>query len=201
LAQLDNDIFYVDLGRIKESEFKAGIGRLEDAKAIIFDMRGYPADNLTMSIEHVIDKPVSSAKWNIPTPLYPDQEKMEWEESGWDVKPKSPRFTKNIVYLTDGRAVSAAETFMGIIEYYKLGEIVGSATAGTNGNINPFKLPGDYRIRWTGMKVLKHDGSQHHGIGILPTVPCEPSIEGIRAGRDEVLEKGIEVAKKMIERN
>ena len=89
---------------------------------------------------------------------------------------------------------------MGIIEHYKLGEIVGSPTAGTNGNVNPFVLPGGYRLSWTGMKVLKHDGSQHHGIGILPTVPCEPTIEGIRAGREEVLEKGIEVAMKMIAR-
>jgi hypothetical protein len=36
--------------------------------------------------------------------------------------------------------------------------------------------------------------STHHGIGILPTVPVQPTIAGIAAGRDEVLEKGIEVA-------
>ena len=43
------------------------------------------------------------------------------------------------------------------------------------------------------MKVLKHDGSQHHGIGILPTVPVAQTLKGVREGRDEVLEKGIEV--------
>jgi hypothetical protein len=50
-------------------------------------------------------------------------------------------------------------------------EIVGGPTAGTNGNTNPFgagRLP-DYL---TGMKVLKHDGSQHHGVGIGATVPA-----------------------------
>ena len=45
----------------------------------------------------------------------------------------------------------------------------------------------------TGMKVLKHDGSRHHGIGILPTVPIAPTIAGIAAGHDELLEKAIEV--------
>jgi hypothetical protein len=30
---------------------------------------------------------------------------------------------------------------MGIIEAYKLAEIVGEPTAGTNGDINPFALP------------------------------------------------------------
>jgi hypothetical protein len=43
------------------------------------------------------------------------------------------------------------------------------------------------------MRVLKHDGSQHHLIGVLPTVPVEPTIEGIREGRDEVLERAIEI--------
>ncbi|MCC6427693.1 MAG: hypothetical protein IT435_12840 [Phycisphaerales bacterium] len=45
------------------------------------------------------------------------------------------------------------------------------------------------------MKVLKHDGSQHHGIGIAPTVPIEPTAQGIAEGRDEVLEKAVEVLK------
>ena len=46
------------------------------------------------------------------------------------------------------------------------------------------------------MRVLKHDGSQHHGIGILPTVPASQTLEGVRQGRDEVLEKGIEIVSK-----
>jgi len=75
--------------------------------------------------------------------------------------------------------------------------IVGEATAGTHGNINPFTLPGGYNIWWTGMKVLKHDGSRHHGIGILPTVPATRTLAGVAAGRDEVLERGIAVAQQL----
>ena len=66
-------------------------------------------------------------------------------------------------------------------------------TAGANGNVNPFTLPGGYRFAWTGMKVVKHDGTQHHTIGILPTVPCERTITGVAAGRDELLEKALEI--------
>jgi C-terminal processing protease CtpA/Prc len=84
---------------------------------------------------------------------------------------------------------------MSFIEFYKLAEIVGQPTAGTNGNVNPFMLPGGFRIIWTGMKVLKHDGSQHHLIGIQPTVPAERTIQGIIEGRDEFLEKALEVVK------
>lgn len=52
------------------------------------------------------------------------------------------------------------------------------------------------RITFTGMRVIKHDGSQHHLLGIQPDVPIEPTIAGIRSGRDEVLEKALEVIKK-----
>ena len=43
------------------------------------------------------------------------------------------------------------------------------------------------------MRVLKHDGSQHHLVGIKPTVQAKRTLAGIRAGRDEVLEKGVAV--------
>ncbi len=82
---------------------------------------------------------------------------------------------------------------MSFIEHYKLGEIVGQPTAGANGNVNPFNLPGGFRVTWTGMKVLKHDGSQHHLIGIQPTIPMERTIKGIVEGRDEFLEKALEL--------
>ena len=62
-----------------------------------------------------------------------------------------------------------------------------------NGNVNPFTLPGGYRFSWTGMKVVKHDGSQHHLVGIRPTIPTTPTIQGIREGRDELLERAVEV--------
>lgn len=201
LAEVQPGTYYVNLDKMTKNEFEAQYDKLENAKAIIFDLRGYPRGVGFDPIAHLIDKPVSSAHWNIPITRYPDREFVEWDTSSWSIEPNLPRFTNNIVHLIDGRAISAAETYMGIIEYYKIGEIVGTPTAGTNGNVNLLTLPGGYHVSWTGMKVLKHDGSQHHGVGIQPTIYCKPTIQGIREGRDEVLEKGIEVAKMMIEKN
>jgi hypothetical protein len=45
------------------------------------------------------------------------------------------------------------------------------------------------------MKVLKHDGSRHHGVGIQPTVPVSRTIKRVAEGRDEVLERAIEIVK------
>jgi hypothetical protein len=58
----------------------------------------------------------------------------------------------------------------------------------------------DRAIWWTGMKVLKQDGSRHHGVGILPTIPASRTLEGVAARRDEVLEAGIEAARQLAAR-
>jgi C-terminal processing protease CtpA/Prc len=50
------------------------------------------------------------------------------------------------------------------------------------------------------MRVKFGDGSRFQNIGILPDVPVAPTVEGIRAGRDEVLEKGIEVLRRLVHR-
>src|SRR5437016_11173916 len=121
---------------------------------------------------------------------------MQFERRGeWNLQPTSPRLTAKKAFIVDGRAISYAESCLGIIENYKLGAIVGGPSAGTNGNVNPFKLPGGYSISWTGMKVLKHDGSQHHGIGILPAVPASRTRKGVAEGKDEILLRGLEVVK------
>jgi C-terminal processing protease CtpA/Prc len=63
----------------------------------------------------------------------------------------------------------------------------------TTGPARPFTVAGSYLLRWTGMEVRKKDGSPHHGVGIQPTVPVGRTLAGVLAGRDELLEKGIEV--------
>jgi C-terminal processing protease CtpA/Prc len=115
-----------------------------------------------------------------------------FERSGeWSLPPATPYLKAKRAVLTNGSAISYAESVMGIVEHYRLAEIVGSTTAGTNGNVNPIRIPGGYALTWTGMKVLKHDGSQHHGIGIKPTIPVARTRTGVAAGHDEVLERGI----------
>lgn len=193
IAELKPGIFYVDISRIEAADLEGALDRLAGAKGIVFDLRGYPTSASMAVISHLTDRPVSSARWNVPVITRPDGQGWQWEVSSWSVQPQVPRFQARAAFLTDGRAISFAETYMAIIENYHLAAIVGAPTAGTNGNINPFTVPGGYRLIWTGMKVLKHDGSRHHGVGIQPTVPVSPTLAGLAAGRDEVLEKGIEV--------
>jgi len=186
-------IFYLDLDRIKDEDFEAILTKLVLAKGIIFDLRGYPRVSPKV-ISHLTDKPIESARFLLPVITAPDHAQIKFEDAGrWKLEPIAPRLTAKMAFLIDGRAISYAESWMGIIEAYKLAAIVGQPTAGTNGDINPFNLPGNYTIIWTGLKVLKHDGSQHHGVGIRPTVPVSLTIRGIRERRDEQLERAVSI--------
>jgi C-terminal processing protease CtpA/Prc len=195
-AELAPGLVYFDLNGAETDALDKVMPKLAEARAIVFDMRGYPGEAAMELMKHLIDEPATSARWCVPVITRPDHENVEWLESGrWRLAPKEPRLNATIAFLTDGRAISYAESIMGIVENYKMGEIVGSTTAGTNGNVNPFTLPGGYSVSWTGMKVLKHDGSQHHGVGIAPTLRVVPTAKGISEGRDEVLERAIGMLK------
>lgn len=193
--EVDPGVFYVDISRINDDTFKAAVPRLEKADGLVFDLRGYPSNLSTIVIAHLIDKPVTSPQWHIPTPRYPNRAHLTFRRAGWTVTPMEPRLEANVAFIIDGRAISYAETYMGIIEHAGVAEIVGEATAGTNGNVNVFEMPCGYRIAWTGMKVLKHDGTPHHIIGVEPTVPVDRTVEGIAARRDELLEAAISLVR------
>lgn len=197
LEKLPGEIYYLNLDQLEMAEIEPMMAELAQAKGLIFDLRGYPHGTHSL-ISHLIDQPVQSAKWMIPLRLYPDQEKTVGyhTEGRWTLEPEAPRFQGKVVFITNALAISYAESFMGIIEHYKLAEIVGEPTAGANGNINPFSLPGDLMVYWTGMKVIKHDDSQHHLIGIQPTLSTHRSLAGVKAGRDELFEKALETVKR-----
>jgi C-terminal processing protease CtpA/Prc len=193
IAAVRPGIFYVDLSRISDQDFEGALDRLAAARGIVFDLRGHPSNLSPIVIAHLIDRPVTSPRWHIPVVTRPDRQDWEWETSAGPIHPQSPRLQARAAFLADGRTISYAETYLGMVEHYRLAEIVGGPTAGTNGDINSFVLPGGYQVIWTGLKVLKHDGSQHHGVGIQPTVPVSRTLEGVAEGRDELLEKAIEV--------
>jgi C-terminal processing protease CtpA/Prc len=196
IAELEAGIYYIDIARVSEAIFRSALARLETARGIIFDFRGYPGNIGPNFLAHLTATPMTSAQWHVPWVLRPDRQDMQFERRGeWNLMPVRPLLTAKKAFITDGRAISYAESCMGIVEAYKLGAIVGAPTAGTNGNVNPFTLPGGYTVAWTGMKVLKHDGSQHHGVGIVPTIPVSRTRAGVAAGRDEFLERAIAAVK------
>jgi C-terminal processing protease CtpA/Prc len=69
--------------------------------------------------------------------------------------------------------------------------VVGSTTAGADGNVSPVPLPGGLRAMISGIGVFYPDKRPTQQVGIVPDLEVRPTIAGIRAGRDEVLEAAV----------
>lgn len=191
IQELEGDVFYINLDQAPWKDIQARIDDIATAKGVIFDLRGYPNGNHGVISHLLSEKDTSDAWMRIPQIIYPDREHISYRNSSWGIPALEPHIQGRVVFLTDGRAISYAESFLSFIEHYRLAEIVGQPTAGANGNINPFVLPGGFRLIYTGMRVVKHDGSQHHTIGIQPTIFTKRTIQGVRQGRDELIEKAL----------
>lgn len=198
IRTLDGGVYYIDLTRATWEMIGAQINEIASAVGVVFDLRGYPNESAVEILQHLIEEP-DSTKWMfIPLVTRPHMEGVSWIPIGWDLQPADPHIQGEVIFLTDARAISYAESIMGYVHGYKLGDIVGTETAGANGNVTFLNI-GDWNVRSTGMKVLRQDGKQLFGVGIPPDIRSEPTLEGLRAGRDDVLEAGLSVLRAKIE--
>jgi C-terminal processing protease CtpA/Prc len=93
-----------------------------------------------------------------------------------------------VVLLIDETAQSAAE-FVGRWMKAAIGAtLVGSATTGTNGVVASLVLPGGITVRFTGQDARDAAGRQFQRI-VKPDIEARATIRGIKAGREEVLER------------
>jgi C-terminal processing protease CtpA/Prc len=93
--------------------------------------------------------------------------------------------------LIDERTLSQAEHTGLFLEAANGTRFVGSPTMGANGDVTVIALPGRVTMSFTGQAVRHADGRQLQRIGLVPDVPVRPTIAGVRAGRDEVLERAV----------
>ena len=192
IAEVRPGVWLVDLARAPIADLEARAAVLASARGVIFDLRGYPAGNhgvlahLLPAAEH--DRWMHVAR--VIRPNLPGAAPPTWTSAGWDLAPVEPRYAGKVVFLTGPGAISYAESVMGYVEALGL-PIVGGTTAGANGNVRMVSLPSGARFVFTGMKVTRHDGTPSHTLGIRPTVPVEPTLAGLREGKDEVLERAL----------
>jgi C-terminal processing protease CtpA/Prc len=196
IHRLDDGVYYIDLRRAAMSELNAIADRLAGAPGIVFDMRGRPNGNHDI-LSYLLTKPDDVKDWiKFPHVIRPDHAAdsiPNWDAHGFGsgMLPRQPHIAGRIAFVTGAGAISYAETVMSLVEHYHLGEIVGSATAGTNGNTAEIMTPTGCRVTFTGARVTKLDGSRFHLVGVQPTIPARSTIAGILAGRDEVVEKAL----------
>jgi CubicO group peptidase (beta-lactamase class C family)/C-terminal processing protease CtpA/Prc len=189
---LPGNLGYVDLDRLTFDMVDPMFERLAATRGIIFDMRGYPRGTVWMIAPRLADQPRQVALFSTPLPGHTSPEPAT-ERFAQIVQPAPPekRYRGPTVMLIDERTVSQAEHTGLYLRAANGTRFVGSASAGANGEITSITLPGGITVGFTGQEVRFPDGRQLQRAGLAPDVAVKPTIAGIRAGRDEVLEAAV----------
>lgn len=199
---LSDNLGYVDLGRLTVAEVDGMFERLKGTRGIVFDMRGYP--NLTgwpIAARLNVRGARFGALFRRPLVSGLGGEEEQTEQTSVSFAQPipataAPVYKGKTVLLIDERTVSQSEHLGLFFEAANGTKFVGTPTAGANGDVTWFTLPGIASVRFSGHEVRHADGRQLQRIGLVPDVLAAPTLRGIRDGRDEVLERGIEVLKR-----
>lgn len=188
---LENNIGYITLENIKDEDIEIIKHAFKDSKGIIIDIRNYPSTFVPFLLgSYFISDTTAFVKFtkcNVNNPgefMFTEQLEI----------PNSSEFYKGkLVVIVNELTQSQAEyTAMA----FRAGDntiIIGSTTAGTDGDVSTIYLPGGLRTMISGIGVYYPDGTETQRIGIVPDIEVKPTIEGIRNGRDELLEYAIDL--------
>jgi C-terminal processing protease CtpA/Prc len=188
---LGDSIGYVTLAIAKVADLKTIFKTFENTKGIVIDIRNYPADFMTFEMAKYI-KPTSSpfvkfTNGNIDNPgLFT----FKYDVSN-GVKNKD-YYKGKIVILVDERTQSSAEYQTMALRTAPNAIVMGSQTAGADGNVSMIYFPGGFGSYISGIGVFYPDGKETQGIGIVPDIEVRPTQDGIKKGVDEALEKAKE---------
>jgi C-terminal processing protease CtpA/Prc len=186
---LAGNVAYLKLSSVKADQASAYIGAAADAKGLIIDIRNYPSEFVTYALgSHLVSNPTVFASNTFTDIVNPGA--FHWE-IGSTINPELPHYAGKIVILVDEISQSQSETTARAFRAAPGAIIIGSTTAGADGNVSEISLPGRLRSMISGIGVFHPDHKPTQRIGIVPDIVVRPTIAGIRAGRDEVLEAAI----------
>ncbi len=107
----------------------------------------------------------------------------------------SSKYDGKIVLLVNSLTLSQSEYCVMAFQGSGKAVVVGTQTAGTDGNVTSFIIPGGGIIKFSGLGVYYPKYIETQKIGVKIDFEVSPTIEGIRNGKDEQLEKAIEIIK------
>ena len=197
---ISKEIGYADLTRMEGSQTDTMFEKFKNTKAIIFDMRGYPKGTAWTIAPRLTEEK------DVPLALFRRNEILSPKLRSGDILSQRTysefiqtvaatdkwKYKGKTVMLIDHNAISQSEHSGLFFESMNNTIFVGSETAGANGDVTNFTIPGNMILYFSGQGVWHADGRQLQRVGLKPHVAVKPTIKGIRAGKDEVLEKAIE---------
>ncbi|MBN1208230.1 MAG: hypothetical protein JXB05_25445 [Myxococcaceae bacterium] len=188
---LPGNVGWVHLGRLRASEVPKVFEQLGNTRALVLDLRGYPQGVVPAMAPYLNTRSArhgNLALWNVIEGPYQD---TRFHARSPVPQAKLPLYRGRTVTLIDERAISQAESAGLLLEAVNATTFVGSPTAGANGDLTDLSLPGGITFLFSGAEIRHVDGGQLQCLGLQPHVRVHPTLQGLQAGRDEVLEAAL----------
>ncbi|MEO6613574.1 MAG: S41 family peptidase [Chitinophagaceae bacterium] len=195
---LSPDIGYISLGNINVDSLPVIFKTFENTKGIVIDIRNYPSQFMPFAMGEYL-KTASTAFVKFTTGDIKNPGSFSFGRAlsnGPGKNSKAKQYKGYVVILVNEQSQSQAEYTTMALRTASRGLVMGSQTAGADGNISYVPFPGGFSSPFSGIGVFYPDGKETQGVGIVPDIVVMPSQQGIAAGKDEVLEKAIEHIRK-----
>jgi hypothetical protein len=187
--RLSPEVAYLKLSSVVAADVGEYLAEAADAKVLVVDIRNYPSDFVVFALGgYLVTEPTEFARFTHGLAANPGV--FVWTPPV-ALEPLEPHFAGAVVILVDETSVSQSEYTAMALRAAPNAVVVGSTTAGADGNISSLPLPGDVEAVISGIGVFYPDGTPTQRVGIVPDFEVWPTIEGIRTNRDEVLEAGV----------
>lgn len=191
---LDSNIGYITLANIREEDIAEIKKSFKETKGIIIDIRNYPSTFVPFALgSYFVSKSTPFAKFtkgNIDNP-----EEFTFTKP-LEIPGSKNNYKGKLVVLVNEVSQSQAEYTAMAFRAGENSTVIGSTTAGADGNVSYIVLPGGLNTMISGIGVYYPNGKETQRVGIVPDITVKPTIEGIKKGKDEVLDKAIEVINK-----
>lgn len=187
---IDSEIAYLYPGSIKNEFLPRIMPEVLKTKGLIIDFRCYPSDFIVFSLsEYLLPQPTRFVKFSSGSITTPGLFTFATELTVGKANPD--HYKGKTVIIINEITQSSAEYHTMAFRTAPGATVIGSTTAGADGNVSRVVLPGGINSMISGIGVYYPDGAETQRIGIVPDIVVKPTINGIREGRDELLEKAI----------
>ncbi len=191
---LSDDIGYINIGKIQTDSLPVIFKKFMNTKGIIIDIRNYPNEFMPYAMGKYL-KPAYTpfVKYTGPDFNNPGAFRIiGYIKNGPDDGDSIKQYRGLVVILINEQTQSSAEYTAMALRTAPRVVVMGSQTAGADGDISRAPFPGGFSSPFSGLGIFYPDGKETQGIGIVPDVFVYPTQRGIAAGKDEVLEKAKE---------
>ncbi len=192
---INNDIAYLNNGSLMKEYLPKIWKEIENTKGLIIDIRNYPSDFVIYALSnYLMPKRTPFVKFTNGSIESPG---LFTFTVSLDAGKKNKKYYKGkVVILINETSQSSAEFHTMAYRVNPNATVIGSTTAGADGNVSEFYLPGGIYTMISGIGVYYPDGKETQRIGIVPNMELKPTIQGIQKGQDELLNKAIEIINK-----